>query len=321
MTDTLLPTRILIIKPSSLGDVIHALPTVSAIRRQFPHAHIAWLVNAELTSLLEHSPVIDRVIPFPRRDFAAIPALLRQLRREQFDVALDLQGLLRSGLIARASGAPRRVGLSDSREGARLFHTEIVTVPRCHAITRYLLAARHLGCPESPVEFPIGITRQPRSGGWIAVNPSARWPTKLWGDELYAELVRRLPHDRVVLTGSASERARIDHIAQGRRNMAGQTNLLELAELYGRCAVVITNDTGPMHLAAAVGTPVIAIFGPTDPLLTGPHGNRHILLRAPIPCSPCFRRHCMNPVKMDCMRRISLDQVWAALEPFLQSPP
>jgi heptosyltransferase-1 len=312
------PHRILIIKPSSLGDVIHALPTVNLIRQHFADAHIAWLINRELAPLLKRCPVIDQIIEFPRRQPSQLPALVRRLRRQRFDLVVDLQGLLRSGLIARLSGAPRRLGLSDAREGSRLCYTEIVPLQPMHAVDRYLLAARHLGCQPGPVEFPLGLptkTQPPKTQ--IAINPSARWKTKLWGDDNFAELVRRLPRDRVVLTGSAAERDRIEQIAQGRRNLAGQTDLLELAELYRRCTLLITNDTGPMHLAAAVGTPVVAIFGPTDPALTGPYGKQHRVLRVDIPCSPCLKPHCANPIHMECMKRIPVEQVLAVAKAFL----
>lgn len=309
------PARILVVKPSSLGDVVHALPTVNLIRQRYPRAHIAWLINAEFKSLLLDNPVIDSIIEFPRRNLASLPSTIRHLRREQFDTVIDLQGLLRSGLLAFASGAPRRIGMSDSREGARFFHNEIVPVARCHAVDRYLAVAQHLGCPTEPVSFPLGIALPSRKEGWIAVNPSARWTTKLWGDDRFAALIDRLPRDRVVLTGSQADRPRIDRMAQGCRNLAGQTTLLELADLYARCAVVITNDTGPMHIAAAVGTPVVAIFGPTDPKLTGPYGTQHTVLRAGIPCSPCFRDRCRHTPHMECMSAISIDQVLDAIRP------
>jgi lipopolysaccharide heptosyltransferase I len=315
--------RILIIKPSSLGDVVHALPTVNLIRRKYPQAHISWLVNDTLTSLLQHCPIIDEIIPFERRRFGSLTQLprfgnfLATLQGRHFDIAIDLQGLLRSGIICWATRAPRRIGLSDAREGARLFHNEIVEVPRAHAVDRYLRTAQHLGCDSTPVEFPLGVSGSVASEGLIAVNPSARWATKLWGNDRFAELIRRLPSERVVLTGSATEREQIDRIAQGRRNLAGQTDLFQLAELYRRCQVVITNDSGPMHLAAAVGTPVVAIFGPTDPALTGPYGKRHVVLRAGVPCSPCFKDTCANNVYMECMKLVSVEQVLEAAKTFL----
>ena len=304
--------RILIIKPSSLGDVVHALPTVNLIRRRFPDAHISWLINDALTSLLNHSPIINEVIGFPRHQYARLPALAGRLRENRFDIVIDLQGLLRSGLMTWLTRAPRRIGLSDAREGARFFYNEIVDVPHAHAVDRCLCAARHLGCESAPIEFPLGVSAPIKSEGLIAVNPSARWETKLWGNDNFAELVRRLPRDRVVLTGSSAERDSVEQIAQGNRNLAGQTDLFQLAELYRRCAVVITNDSGPMHVAAAVGTPVVAIFGPTDPALTGPYGNHHVVLRAGIPCSPCFKGHCTNSVLMECMKLITVEQVLAA---------
>ncbi|HUK83093.1 MAG TPA: glycosyltransferase family 9 protein [Verrucomicrobiae bacterium] len=308
--------RILIIKPSSLGDVVHALPTVTRIRKKFPDAHIAWLINTELASLLKNCPVINQRIEFHRLNYSRLPALLWRLRRERFDIVVDLQGLLRSGMMTWATRAPRRIGLSDAREGARSFYNEIVSVPRTHAVDRYLLAADHLGCDTGPVEFPLGIA-PPFRDRLIAINPSARWLTKLWGDGRFTELVRRLPHARVVLTGSAGERTRIERIALGCRNLAGGTDLFELAELYARCCVVIANDSGPMHIAAAVGTPVVAIFGPTDPALTGPYGKQHVVLRSGIACSPCLKEHCTHIPRMECMSLVTVDQVLAAAKPFL----
>jgi lipopolysaccharide heptosyltransferase I len=308
--------RILIIKPSSLGDVVHALPTVNLIRQQFPAAHLAWLINRELSSLLKHCPLIDDRIEFPRHDYAALPALLQRLRAERFDIVVDLQGLLRSGLLTRLTGAPRRIGLSDAREGARLFYNEIVPVARAHALERYLLAAHHLGCATGPIEFPLGLPLITDYRSLIAVNPSARWPTKLWGDHKFAELIRQLPQDRVVLTGTAADAPRLTQLGPQVRNLAGKTDLFELAELYRQCAVVITNDSGPMHLAAAVGTPVVAIFGASDPTLTGPYGQHHVILRAGIPCSPCLKVRCANPVKMECMQRVTVEQVLEAAQRF-----
>jgi len=310
------PNRILIVKPSSLGDVVHALPTVARIRRRFPDAHIAWLVNDNLTSLLQHTPVVNELIPFHRQQPGKFLSLLRQLHAGKFDIVVDLQGLLRSGLFTRATAAPRRIGLSDAREGSRMFYNEVVLVPYIHAVDRYLRAAEYFDCPDAPVEFPLGVANVPREG-WIAINPSARWPTKLWGDDRFAELIRRLPRERVVLTGSAGERERIERIAQGCRNKAGTTDLFQLAELYAHCAVVITNDSGPMHIAAAVGTPVVAIFGPTDPALTGPYGKQHVVVRAGVDCSPCLKDRCVHQPPMECMEKVTVEQVLAAVKPFL----
>jgi len=295
--------KILVIKPSSLGDVVHALPTVNLIRQKFPDAQISWLINAELSSLLKHCPVINDRIEFRRRDSGSWLVLLRQLHRERFDFVVDLQGLLRTGLFSVATGAPRRLGLNDAREGARFFYNEVVPVPRAHAVDRYLRAARHLGCPDSAIEFRLGLEgAAPAAPNLIAINPLARWETKIWGDDKFSALLDHLPSDRVVLIGSAAERDRIARVNRDRaRNLAGELDLFELANLYRQCAVVISNDTGPMHLAAAVGTPVIALFGPTDPALVGPYGPGHVVIRSPT----------------GKVGDISVEQVLAAVKPFL----
>jgi lipopolysaccharide heptosyltransferase I len=294
--------KILVVKPSSLGDVVHALPTVNLIRKRFPDAHISWLINNELASLLKKCPVVNGIIEFPRHDYAKLPALVSRLRRERFDLVVDLQGLFRSGLMGWVTGASRRIGLSDAREGSRMFYTEIVNVPRLHAVDRYLLAAKHLGCGTGPVEFPLGLEGRAPSRPLIAVNPCARWETKLWGDDNFSALLDHLPTDRVVLIGSRSERDRIARINRDRaRNLAGELDLYELADLYRQCAVVISNDTGPMHLAAAVGAPVIALFGPTDPALVGPYGSGHVVIRSPT----------------GSVRAITVEQVLVAVKGFL----
>jgi lipopolysaccharide heptosyltransferase I len=325
----------LIIKPSSLGDVVHTLPTVNLIRRRFTDARIAWLINDSLASLLKNCPLINEQIEFSRERFKRITqlprflGLLQRLREHDFDLVVDLQGLLRSGLMSAAARASRRVGLSDAREGARLFYTEIVPVTRTHAIERYLCAAKHLGCDAAPIEFPLGSSAEDVAyidkllagrvppAPLIAVNAAARWPTKLWGDDKFAALIQQLPRERIVLTGATTDVLRTNQLCCGCLNVAGKTNLAQLTELFRRCAVVITNDSGPMHLAAAVGTPVVAIFGPTDPVLTGPYGSQHVVLRSGIPCSPCMKDHCTHTPRMECMTLVTVEQVLAAVEPFL----
>lgn len=327
--------RILIIKPSSLGDVVHAMPTVNLIRSHFTNAHITWLINDSLASLLKNCPLINERIEFHREEFKRIThspqvlGFLMRLREHNFDLVVDLQGLFRSGLMTAATRAPRRIGLSDAREGARLFYTDVVPVKRAHAVERYLCAAKYLGCDPLPVEFQLGSSAEDSAyidkllagrvphEPLIAVNAATRWPTKLWGNENFAALVQQLPRERVVLTGTAADVPRTNQLCCGCINIAGKTNLTQLAELFRRCSVVISNDSGPMHLAAAVGTPVVAIFGPTDPALTGPYGNRHVVLRSDIPCSPCMKPRCAHKPRMECMTSVTVEQVLAAVQPFL----
>jgi ADP-heptose:LPS heptosyltransferase len=220
--------NILLIKPSSLGDVVHALPTANLLRRNFPKARIAWLINDTLVGLLKNCPVIDVIIPFYRERWRRIARwsefllYLRKLSQQQFDLTIDLQGLFRSGVLARGSGAPRRIGLSDAREGARYFYTETVPIPArvTHAVDRYLGTIRHLGFETAPIEFPFGHNSEDRAAvddllrnagagdlPLIALSPSARWENKCWPIESYAELVRELtskwqPHRVVLLVAS-----------------------------------------------------------------------------------------------------------------------
>ena len=321
--------RVLIIKPSSLGDIIHALPAVNLIRRRYPDAHIAWLVNDGFTSLLQNCPLIDEIIPFPRHEFCKLPALVKRLRQNRYNLVVDFQGLLRSGLLVAVTGARRRVGFAAplAREGAHFAYNETVPVTCPHAVDRNLLIAQHLGCDmTAPIEFPLGSTDACRRSvttllagitAPIAINPASRWPTKFWGDDKFSALIRQLPAERIILTGAASEALRIAGIAPTCRNLAGQTDLAQLTEVYRRCAVVITNDSGPMHLAAAAGTPVVAIFGPTDPALTGPYGKQHRVLRAGIACSPCLSPRCRHTPRMECMTLVTVEQVLAAVRPLL----
>jgi lipopolysaccharide heptosyltransferase I len=326
--------KILVVKPSSLGDIIHALPTVRILRRAFPRADIVWLVNENFASILDGCPVINRIIPFARhryntpRGVMELARLLAALRREQFDWAIDLQCLLRSSLVTLATGARRRTGLADGREGSTNFYNEHIKVPAptMHAVDRYLMLPRQLGIPVDAVEFPLAPdSRGPKAGSekLILINPGARWSTKRWPATRFSELLARLaalwPDHRLAIIGSGDERVTADAIAAGAHTpvevLAGRTTLPQLVDLMRRAALVISNDSGPMHLAVAVGAPVIALFGPTNPRLTGPYpASAHAVLRVSLPCSPCLKSECPDPAPMKCLTQIEVEQVVAAAE-------
>jgi lipopolysaccharide heptosyltransferase II len=263
------------------------------------------------------------------------PAAIRAVRAGRFDVVVDLQGLLRSAVLGGMSGAPVRIGFANGREGSPWFYTDRIPVPAAsiHAVDRYLLIARALGAePDKPgpSAFPL-----PHDAGaeakmdallaavdvqmgtvLVALNPSARWPTKRWPAESFAAVGDRLQQQvgvRVVVVGGAEDRPVVEAMMRAMRtapiDLAGKTTMKELIALLRRLQLFITNDSGPMHLAAAVGTPVIVLFGPTDPARTGPYGDGHTILRSGIPCSPCFSRRCMNAVTMECMTAIHPQQV------------
>ena len=326
--------RLLIIKPSSLGDIVHALPTVAALRRRLPSAKLTWLVKREWAEVLDGNPDLDEVLAVDL-SMKGWPAAIRAVRARRFDVVVDLQGLLRSAMLGWMSGAPVRIGFANGREGSPWFYTDRVSVPAVsmHAVDRYLLIARALGAePEKPgpSAFPL-----PHDAGaevkvdallaaadvqmgtvLVALNPSARWPTKRWPAESFAAVGDRLQQQvgvRVVVVGGAEDRPIWEAVMRAMRtapiDLAGKTTMKELIALLRRLQLFITNDSGPMHLAAAVGTPVIALFGPTDPTRTGPYGAGHAILRSGIPCSPCFSRRCTNAVTMECMTTIHPQQM------------
>ena len=321
--------KILVVKPSSLGDIIHALPTVRILRRAFPQADIAWLVNDNFAPILNGCPVINRIIPFARRRYATLDGwmefvhLIAALHRERFDWVVDLQGLLRSGLIALATGARRRTGLSDGREGSTSFYNELVKLPplHLHAVDRYLMLPRQLGMEVDRVEFPLAPDpRGPKAAreSLILINPGARWHTKRWPaarfSELIACLAARWPDHRIAIIGSADERLVAEAIAKAAHAhvevLAGRTTLPQLVDLMRRARLLVSNDSGPMHLAVAVGTPVVAIMGPTNPRLTGPYpASTHIVLYATMPCSPCLKGKCKPTKEMECMTAIGVTEV------------
>lgn len=325
--------RLLIIKPSSLGDIVHALPAVSALRRRFPSAGLTWLVKREWAEVLDGNPDIDEVMAVDLSP-GGWPEVIQRVRTGGFDLVVDLQGLLRSAILTRVSGAPARVGFGNGREGSPWFYTDRVAVPAggMHAVDRYLLVSRFLGAaPKAPdlSDFPLPAdpaaderisallaSEHVRSGTvLVAMNPTARWATKQWPPGSFAATADRLQQGdiRVVLIGSLEDSAVgsqvIRHMRTAPIDLIGKTTLKELIALLRQARVLVTNDSGPMHLAAAVGTPVVALFGPTDPAKTGPYGPGHTVLRSGIPCSPCFSRRCTNANLMECLTTIRAEQV------------
>lgn len=335
------PARILIIKPSSLGDIVHALPVLAALRAAHPQAHIAWLVGSSFAPLLDGHPLLDEIIPFDRRYYgrmlqrpralADFARFLRGLRRRRFDLVLDLQGLLRSGFLALATGARRRIGFAHARELAWLFYTGHVRVePRHrHAVDRNLRIAQALGLPTAAPAFPLGLRPEEcaaartlleaaagrRLPDFVAVLPGARWPTKQWRADRLAALLDRLHadgHPPAVLLGGPDDvplAGQIAAAAQSRPlNLVGRTTLRELAALLALAGLVLCVDSGPMHIAAALDRPLVALFGPTNPARTGPYSRRARVVALPLPCAPCHRRRC--PLGHHrCMQDLDLETV------------
>lgn len=275
-----LPCRILMVKPSSLGDVIHALPVATAIHRQAPGTELRWLVHPAWRSLVEGHPGVSGTILFPREKFRGPAGWLRSLawcrtlRDWKPDVAIDLQGLLRSALFARITGSARVIGLSDAREGARLLHTERVAVnPRDHAVKRCLgvLKPLAISLPERP-EFLLPEGRLPvgfnGSVPYVVLHPHARGEGKNLGPDAIRAFARGAGSSRVIIVGRGDVAAGLPPNAE---DWSNRTDLLELTGILRNASFVVSSDSGPMHLAAALRpSRTLAVHLWSDPLKVGP---------------------------------------------------
>jgi lipopolysaccharide heptosyltransferase I len=284
--------RILIIKLSSLGDLFHALPTVRAIKAGL-NAEIDWVTQPEYAELAHCFGDVNNVIPFPRRSIGkGLPAFLRNLRKTRYDYVIDLQGLLKSALVSAASRGGRKIGPSGAREGANLFYHQVAGKKnkRRHAVDELLDVVRNLNLPvPEPVEFPIVFPKHSGVGPGlhIAICPFSRAAGKNWPADRFVQVAKQLQREAgavIHLVGGPADRLQCDEMAAaigaGTINHAGKTTLIELGSLLQEMDLLITVDSGPMHMAAAIGTPTLALFGPTSPLRTGPYGGQHCVVES-----------------------------------------
>ena len=288
--------NILIIKMSSLGDVIHALPTLYALRKRFPKARITWAVHSAFAALVPGAPWVDEIYFIDRkriRQFSYWRELRRDLHSRHFDLVIDLQMLAKSALISFLSGGRRRVGNWDAREGSFLVSEPIKgSHQKGHVIEQLLDVAAYVGCDTSEIHFPIReheketetvrrlLSENGVEGRYVVLVPGTRGEHKKWPLAYWGELAKRLADDGIfsVISGSPGEEEmgeEIKRLSPSSRtvNLIGKTNLLELCALDEMAALHISGDTGPLHIANAMGTPLIALFGPTLPDRSGPIGN------------------------------------------------
>jgi lipopolysaccharide heptosyltransferase I len=335
--------RIALIKPSALGDVIHALPFLNALRHRFPNARISWVINRSYQPLIEGHKALDETIPFDRgamkggwrKAARASLKLARELRRRQFDLVIDLQGLARSGLMTLTTGASRRVGLSTAREGAHLAYTDIVSIPDAdtrHAIDHYWCVSEALGVGDIPKRFDVPVRNESRAWAfeqlrdlprpWLAFGVGARWLTKRWPPQHFAELARRAQEKlggTAFFIGAPDEapiaKQVIAELRGPWRDFVGTTTLQQLAGLLETADVMISNDSGPLHLAAALGRPCVAPYTCTQVRRHGPYGQTGGI-ETTVWCKGSYIRTCD---RLECMTELTPDRLWPALAAILSS--
>jgi heptosyltransferase I len=366
--------RILLIKLSAVGDVVHTIPLLNKLRQRYPAARIDWLVTPAIAELLAHNPAITNVVEFQRQEWSAPwrPApyvsaarLIAMLRAAEYDLVLDLQGQLRSGVFAFTSGAPVRIGFDKpraalwkasprkipddarrhawqgAREGSFLAYTHHVELPTLdlHPVERYLRFGAMLGLDDkADFLFPIPPEATTRvdalldyyeiaGAKLVVMAPGTNWETKQWRSDGFAEVARHFLEKKfaVVLIGSDREHAlcaAVAELAPGAINLAGETTLPELAALIRHGTICVSNDSGPMHLAVALDRPVVAVFGPTDPIWAGPYRRDTAVLRADLPCSPCYLRQLSRCTHGHaCMKDVSASAVIERAEKILAAQP
>lgn len=345
--------KILILKLSAIGDVVHTLPALNALRKQYPRAHITWVIEEAASPLIKDHPALDRVLVSKRKTwlrglrtgqwkthFRQAREFIRQLRDTRYDMIIDFQAAMKGAVLILLARGKRKIGFGAGMEHQEMSYIVLneripMVSMEIHALKRGLMLLEAIGIDSKKIEYKLPISavtesriHQMMMAGRdqslqlpVAINPIAKWETKLWPMDRFAKIADRLIETygaTVFFTGGPEDRAALDDILKQMKypatNLAGRTSLLELAALYREMACVISTDTGPMHISAAVDTPTIALFGPTAEWRTGPYGEGHHVITSPVNCRPCFKRICDDP---RCMQDITVHQVWETLDQLL----
>jgi len=343
-------SNILIIKPSALGDIVHALPALSALRRSFPDAEISWLVRPQFAGLLEGHPDLTGIIPFDRKFLGkmwyhpgallAFLGLCRRLRRSRFDAVFDFQGLFRTAALARVSGCKKRFGIAQAREFAPVMYTHKVRQETdcIHVVDLYMKIVRAAGASQLDVKFTL--PRDPaaeksverllaneniNTENYAVLIPGSAHDDKCWPVERFAALAEKLSREHnlsIVATGSSSEAPLLARLADAAdvpvTNLAGKTSIPELIALLRRAKLVVGNDTGPAHIAAALDTPTVIVFGRSNPARLAPYHSKDSIA-AIDPHTRGLKRNSTDPKHN--IRRITLQHVCQKLPPHLRRRP
>lgn len=321
--------NILVVRLGALGDVVHAIPAVAALRRAHPDARIDWLVEAKHRDLVDLVSVLDGVVALEGSTAGAWRRAISGLRRTRYDVAIDFQGLMKSAVLARASGAARIIGFSIwhlREKTARPFYSSTGEAEGGHVIRKNLRLLRVLGIDCETIEFPIAsvnshaafVLKQLVGGPYALINAGAAWPNKRWPPERFGELAAFLAEERgvtpVVLWGPAEHvlAQTIIDASAGRAVLAPPTRVRDLVALARGASVVISGDTGPLHIATAVGTPTVSIFGPTDPERNGPWNGEDVVVSRFEQCGCRYDRRCHR--RDWCLLDVPAAEVCAAVQ-------
>jgi lipopolysaccharide heptosyltransferase I len=344
-------SSLLIVKLGAVGDCVHALYALRALRSAYPNAKIGWVVEEKSLGVVEGHPDLDELIVFPRKEvsthlkagrlIAAIRVywdFRREIRKERYQVVVDFQNLFKSGLVALSSGSRKRIGFWKLREANFLFTNHWVsTYPNApHAIEKYFCLLRPLGIERISESVHVHIPPEKMETAdrfWVendlsgrrvvAVNPEASWPSKKLELEKYAETIDDLSETGVksLILWGPNERESAENLRSLCRSEALLAPLTDIKELYyllKRCDVYFGNDSGPMHLAAAAGIGVAAVFGPSDPGRVGPWTDKSVIISSKTPCSPCWKRKCPMHHQR-CMTRITAKQLTQAVHRLLEA--
>ncbi len=340
--------NILIVKLSAIGDVVHALPVAAALKRHLPDCRITWVVEKAAYELIADHQYIDEVILFDKAKCKSFVGFLRyapdfisELRRRKFNVALDLQGLLKSALIALCSGAEKRYVYENSREGSDKLAKRIVgrNAHGGHVTERYLDVVRYLcgDFPEGSAEYGLNISPAECEAAdkiaihagldlrqkYVALILGANWPNKIWPQEHFAVLADKLYENGLIpiVVGGPQDRQLAKLVTECSKippiDLTGKTTLRQLAAILQKATAVVGGDTGPLHLATALGTPVVELMGPTDEARNGPYGLKNIAIVARHDCAGCWKRKCLKGI--DCLAVIKPEDVLAQLLQISQS--
>ena len=316
--------RFLIVRLGSLGDVIHAIPAVAALIDRHPDARVDWLVDPRYVDLVKSVERIGHVIPFDtRQGWGSLMGVARRLRGERYDAAIDLQGLIKSAVLARIAGARRTIGFTSARlrePFARVFYTETHDPGDVvHVIAKGLALMRALGVQEMTVKFPLDVP-PPRTmpNGYVLINPGAAWPNKRWPPDRFGALAAAIRERHgvrsLVLWGPGEEEAAAAVVAssRGAAEQTPATSITDILAVAKGASLMVSGDTGPLHIAGAVGTPIVALFGPTRAERNGPWSPADITISRFDRCVCHYERRCRRD--RPCIDDITVDEVLAAVE-------